>query len=443
VVLAAVVVSRFGPILADFLRPPPDRVVDFFQDWASGRNRIEGLPVYTSQEVTAPRYLGVPRNPSVAVNAHPPSAVLLTLPLALLPYHNATFAWNLLSVACLGGSLVVVVRSLNLPFSPSWLAPLVAVLFLCDPLYEHVYQAQWTLFLLFLLTMAWAADRSGRPLAAGALVGIAGAVKLFPCFLLLYFAARGRWRSVAAGIGAVAAVAAVAEVVLGPGVHSEFSRDVLPRTVLFRSYAFNASLAGFWCRLFDPGAEIRTIAPLLSSRLLALAATVLSDVLVAGLMVQVARGARIGEDADRSFGLALTAMLLVSPVTWSHSLFLLLVPLAIAWKESASLPATRLALVVITLAVWLDPEILYNSLQTPGRPALPIHSISVLSFKVYALIGLLGLGARRPAPRESSATSRQAVSYQPEGFRPVASESTRAATLLPRSTDGRRPLPHG
>src|ERR1700722_4158402 len=91
--LAAIVCALQGPAFLRDLRPPLDRGLDFFQDWASARNRTEGLPVYTRHEVTATRYLGVrvaPDDPFfVPVNAHPPTSVLLAMPLARLGYSDA------------------------------------------------------------------------------------------------------------------------------------------------------------------------------------------------------------------------------------------------------------------------------------------------------------------------------------------------------------------
>ena len=63
------------------LRPPADRVNDFFQEWASARNYWGGLPIYTDHTVTLPLYLDLdPSNPRyslIEVNAHPPTSVLL------------------------------------------------------------------------------------------------------------------------------------------------------------------------------------------------------------------------------------------------------------------------------------------------------------------------------------------------------------------------------
>ena len=69
---------------------------------------------------------------------------------------------------------------------------------------------QFSAPLAFLVVAAWAADRTGRWHLAGVALGAAAAVKLFPAFLLLYFAAAGRWRTVAVAVATAAAVNAVA-----------------------------------------------------------------------------------------------------------------------------------------------------------------------------------------------------------------------------------------
>src|SRR5713226_8664068 len=68
--LAGVVIWWRGPSYLRAVRPDfiPDGpyifLPDFFQEWASARNRLEGLPVYTPQEVTAARCLGLHRTPA-------------------------------------------------------------------------------------------------------------------------------------------------------------------------------------------------------------------------------------------------------------------------------------------------------------------------------------------------------------------------------------------
>src|SRR4051794_21139132 len=101
-VLLTGTLAWLGPGFLTNLRPPRTRILDFFQEWASARNFCDGLPIYTNQEESSRRYLGYQR-PSpegffLEFNAHPPTSVLLVLPLAHLDYPDAFLAWSLLSL---------------------------------------------------------------------------------------------------------------------------------------------------------------------------------------------------------------------------------------------------------------------------------------------------------------------------------------------------------
>ena len=58
VLLAILALVTQGPIFVSGLRPVEGVGVDLFQDWASARNFLDGLPIYTPHSVTIPRYLG-------------------------------------------------------------------------------------------------------------------------------------------------------------------------------------------------------------------------------------------------------------------------------------------------------------------------------------------------------------------------------------------------
>jgi hypothetical protein len=63
---------------------------------------------------------------------------------------------------------------------------------------------QPNLLLLFLMLGSFAALRGGRPLAAGALVGLAAAIKAFPVLALGYFVYRRQWKAVGATVVSMA-----------------------------------------------------------------------------------------------------------------------------------------------------------------------------------------------------------------------------------------------
>jgi len=129
------------------MRPAPDRLNDFYQDWGSAGNPLVGLPIYTYHATSTPRHLGLPSNPvpSIEYNAHPLTSVLLVLLLAWLDYPNAVLVWNMISVAALAVSLRIVASELALP--RMMLPPTLTLLAFCHPVYGNFYQGQLTLIL--------------------------------------------------------------------------------------------------------------------------------------------------------------------------------------------------------------------------------------------------------------------------------------------------------
>ena len=176
------------------MRPEPDHVIDFYQEWASAHNYWGGLPVYTPHSTTIPCYLGLAANPIPAIeyNIHPPTSVLLILPLGRLNYPTAVLVWNVISLVALVASLVIV--ALMLKVSASLILPGLTLLPLCHPVYGNLHQGQLNLVLVFLVTAIWALDRRDRSTLAAMIIGVAAAIKLFPIYLVLYYAAHGRMR---------------------------------------------------------------------------------------------------------------------------------------------------------------------------------------------------------------------------------------------------------
>jgi hypothetical protein len=330
------------------------------------------------------------------VNAHPPTSVLLALPLAQLDFPRAFLLWNLATLALLTVSLAIVQCQLKIPFDAWSIGPLLALLLVCHPVWEHVYLGQITLVVTLLVTGAWAAERSGRPRLAGALVGAATAVKLFPGFLVLYFAWRRQWRVVGAGLVAFGAFTGLTVAVLGLETYRSYVRDVIPAFSWFQIGWNNMSLFGFWGRLFDPlpGRErsFSLTDPLWHSPFLAQVTTWASATIVLGLLARVARPEQTRERSDRTFGLAATAMLLLSPIAWDHYLLILLAPLAVFWVGLPPTRSARVAFLALLAAFWIGPEWARRAFSLAGRVATPVDALVVLPIQCYALLGLFALG---------------------------------------------------
>jgi alpha-1,2-mannosyltransferase len=409
VVLAAPPVSVFWP--------PRDIVTDFYQDWASARNWWNDLPIYTNHQVTVPRYIG-PVDPicfSNQVNAHPPTSVLMLLPLARLDYRPALLAWNSGSLAMFGVCLWIVAHELGVAL-PLWMiVPGLALAMLCRPLLQQLIHGQLNLVLLLLLTGAWLADRRGRAGWAGALVGVAVAIKLFPAFLFLYFALRRQWAAMLAGVVTLILLTGLTAAMLGPDTYRTYVQDVLPQLEKFRTSWFNASLVGFWTKLFNPATREEHVEPLWRSAAAARAGIVLSGMVVVAAVAWAVRRAVNRAELDHAFGAAVTGMLLLSPITWDYAFLLLLVPVAVIWRDPPRSEAAKLLLITALAALWFWQKPLCHAIIPGGVTqgvASPIHTVTVLSYQCYSLIVLLvlcvvgssgaRLGATTAAPTSGS-----------------------------------------
>src|SRR5262249_40674122 len=231
-----------------------DQWTDFFQLWASARNVLNGLPVYEDHKSMVERYLGYRPKADEQVmierSSQTPTAVLLALPFAGLSYPDATLAWNLVSLLALGASLWLVAGALRMRLSPWCLFPLVTLLLICHPFRSQMILGQLNLVLLILITGSSLLDGSGRSYWAGILLGAATAIKLFPGFLFLYFLLRGQWKVILAGAIAFTAIIALTIPVVGLQTWRDHVEEGIPYLWQFRDWWVNASLAGFWNKLF-------------------------------------------------------------------------------------------------------------------------------------------------------------------------------------------------
>jgi hypothetical protein len=290
------------------------------------------------------------------------------------------------------------------------LFPLVTSLLVCTPLIQQVFFAQLNLVILLLLTGTWAADRTRRPILAGALLGAAAVIKLFPGFIFFYFIMRRQWKVVIAGAVAVILLSGVTVAVFGLESYRAYYEEVLPRVAEFRSNWINASLMGFWVKLFDPSPKDWQVEPLWRSALLARLGTVTCCAVVLIALALVVRRAKTAIELDLAYGLSLTAMLLVSPITWDHYLLLLLVPIAATWIALPPSVGARVLFAAVLIAFWSPPSIIHQLLIPGGKSmgvAKPLHTITLLSNQCYALIALFVLGASEVLRRTRSGGEHQ------------------------------------
>jgi hypothetical protein len=132
-----------------------------------------------------------------------PFAALVFVPVAALPLAVARVGWDLVSVAALAYSCVLILKLAGYRPTRIMVAGLVAAAMALDPVYQTLFLGQINLILLALiLTDVWHVSR-GRDagFGVGIGVGVAAAIKLTPAIFIVFFllARRTKAAFIAAG----------------------------------------------------------------------------------------------------------------------------------------------------------------------------------------------------------------------------------------------------
>ena len=275
---------------------------------------------------------------------YPPAFAVTLIPLTWISNDLAVRIWLLVIQAAVLASLVIIYRVIGSPRRAEMLA-VVAVLTTFFPLANTVFAGTMNSLLLLLLTGAWACWLRRRDVVSGALVGIAAIFKLFPLALLPYLVWRRHWKLVAAvsltGLGGLA----VGLVVTSLDHNIYYFRDMLPHLAAGTGYRENQSLAGFTARICQPSTADAGGSAGWCGRLLDWPLMLL---LLAIVLRATSRAARSGLE----FALAVSALPLISSVTWSFHLVILILPIALLIRLAFSGALSRAAGRVL-IAAWL------------------------------------------------------------------------------------------
>jgi hypothetical protein len=225
---------------------------DIAVDHAAVRAAFHGRDPYGNTAATIRRE--IPEGPGIAQNYrdypnwHPPARLALHAPLAFLPLRWAAIIWILLESAALVVALLLLGNELNWP---SDLTLAGAGLGLILPLVQSELRGgQVHLVLLLLAVLAWRAARRARDTAAGAWIGLAVAIKVFPGVLLAPFLLQRRYRLIGTGAAVALGVTALAWIPFGsPRFFSATFGGGLSR---WYAWPWNISWLGFSARAGIP-----------------------------------------------------------------------------------------------------------------------------------------------------------------------------------------------
>lgn len=347
-------------------------------DYASARAITRGENPYAPMRGLVVKEFGVSRAYADALivpgaNWHTPFTFLLVAPLTALPYRAAGLTWLALSAAAIVASVALIGKELGWPRGVGLVAGVGALAL-------PVVQKDLSLghingTMLLLLAGAWAMLRRERDTAAGVLIGVAAAVKLYPALLVLPLLAARRWRAAAATASTSALLAVVSVAAARPRFLADLFETGRTNFAYFDTAPTNVSWWGLANRWIAPNGWT----PDLGVGWLGFA------VGIAGVAVLLGVASRRRDLADPSaFWGVLLVLVLAWPIAWDHYLVL-----AIPWVVLAATgrrPA--LLLVAAVLAVGVPPG-------TPGLtgPVNPAAAGLLYQLPTLALVGVAAFTA--------------------------------------------------
>jgi alpha-1,2-mannosyltransferase len=273
---------------------------------------------------------------------YPPFALLVMSPVGLGPQAVVEVFWWLLDAVALTGICYIGLTEVRAVRGGRAIACAAsfsgAAVLLLEPVRSNMDYGQVDVLLIFLVLFDLLRVRRSR---RGALVGIAGAIKLTPLLFLTLFVVRRDPKSLGRGLLSFG-VSTVVGYVLLPSESRYFWAHVMSdtRRIGPLGYVSNQSWAGLLHRSPFHGGALSV-----GLWLLLVSLTMTLGVMLAASLV------RSGRHVASIFGLALVA-LLVSPISWTHTWsWLVLVPILLFEEPRLGLGVRCLMITVVSLAV--------------------------------------------------------------------------------------------
>lgn len=320
---------------------------------------------------------------------YPPHAFVLLAPLSLMPIYVAYWCWSAASLAAACAALVSVLGRRSVPSvrAPIFLLGVMASM----PAWLTLRLGQWSLFVLALICLYFAALRSGRGFAAGIGLALASVKLQYLPFLAVPLLVLRRWQAAAWALTAGASLLAMAGILLGWQTIAEYP-SVLAHAETSGFYTGVAptemvNLRGLVAGLM-PGAPQEWL--IVSSTLTGIAVTL-------AIWTVAARSAAW----DWALALTVVACLIFAPHVHAQDLVLLALPAALTLQSTSlfSRAGSRWA------TGWQSVLVLYPILSWILLISMPVWHF--VHCQPFALIDLYLLAAGFMAMRDQPAVDRR------------------------------------
>lgn len=260
--------------------------------------------------------------------SNPPTLAVAWLPFSSMSVQAARRVWIGLSVLFLCIALLLTAQE----FAWSrelWAIVALSVLFtLPTPAREQFAVGQMYAFLLLLHVIGWRAYIERRDTIAGAALGLAMVLKISGWPIALLFIARRRWSAVRWTVASAAATVFITLPLVGIAAWRALFTSAIPNVLRWPAATLTAyqDTTGFWQHLFRYDAALNP-APIVDAP--ALAGLLTLGTTVAACLALIARPRTAAID----YAAAMALIELLSPAAEQYHYMILLLPLAVLWRE--------------------------------------------------------------------------------------------------------------
>lgn len=379
-ILLAILILFFLSIITAYAQKPASS--DFLKFYSSARFFWEDQSIYTPVTLDTitnvqnidPDLLITPIHP----NLNPPFQTLLTSPLGLLSYDTAFWTWSLLSLALGLLSIYLIYDAYRHELHNSHVFELSIIFLLFFPTILSIISGQFSIILFFLITLSWMSARSGKDRLAGIALGFAFSLKIFSGLFIPVFIVQRRWKLLKWYLGTFFLCNFLAVYAIGLNDHFEYLRTI--SSITWYSASWNASLMGFFTRIFGGSVGV----PLINSPTIGLFLTLVVSILAVVLLLW---SAKLGDndnkyDFDLVFSITIISMLLVSPLGWIYYFIVLIIPLIVAWY--AAKQQGDILLKWLLIVAWILCTIPHGLIE--GGELRPIDMFTWAGFPFYGLL---------------------------------------------------------
>ena len=259
--------------------------------------------------------------------AYTPVVAIALLPLSYLPYAWAAGVWTALCLFALGAGCWLILRSQG-QITPPRLALTLLLLYGFRPAIVALRLGQIDILIFLVIALAFYWLVKGREGWAGALLGLAVAIKFFSAVLVAYLLWKRKWRPVLwAGAAALILVAGSYAVVGFDSIPAYLDFTSLYSRGGFAAYHYHMCFNAFFTRALKPNLFVDPVWGL-NLPWLADGLTLACSAVVIAVSAWITWGRERSKEGrfDLEFGLVLTALLLVVPPSPLYSYTWLLLP---------------------------------------------------------------------------------------------------------------------